>query len=251
MTRFLASYWGRDPQAAAADFAGLRRRGFAGVNLPCSEERMLYDLSGTQRVADAAVRAGLWASVSPWGVGGYFGGEGVRRAGDAFRNAAEWLSRALTLGVDAIYWDEPHGEEARAALRVLTGLIPERMAQVVYWNPAVGPHPDATTLRRMGGVATDCYDRPPAKALELAQDLAGMADGARPEARVWVRAFGLAAGAEADAAAQVRALAGAGADWVDVWGYPAPGCSTLDNANGAAAFATIADAVADVTEGAA
>ncbi len=237
MTTFGLSYWGRCRETAERDFARAAEVGFSWVCLPCSEERMAFDHAGTKGIVATAKAAGLETHVSPWGICGWFGGEGVvgRRGVDG---AMWWLDRAVALDPDGLLWDEPLGVHGPAALELLSLACP--LPQHVYLNPKTGVAPDTATLCRMAGIGIDCYGVPWIVAVDRAADLE--AEHGKP-VHVWVKAHKLAAHESGWPGETVDFLAGCGVRDIGVWGHPAPGMSVLDCAEPHVVWAGVEAAV--------
>lgn len=129
---------------AAADMADLAARGFTGVLHTFSENDLAHYRTQIARLAQASHDVGLEVQLSPWGLGGVFGGEAESAwvaahpqrcqvlddgtpVGAAclldprFRTfVAEWVDAAVTAGADRVFLDEPqwadaarHGREAQ------------------------------------------------------------------------------------------------------------------------------------------
>ena len=98
---------------------------------------MRYDRTGAAAVIAAARRQGLTTRISPWGVGGLFGGEGIAEFGREPRETlAWWLTCAHELQPDAMFWDEPHGEPGlRVMIEAMTSMVIPGGAQYLYINP--------------------------------------------------------------------------------------------------------------------
>ncbi len=112
-----------------ADLAG---RGFTGVLHTFSENDLAYYRDQMRRIVEVSHEAGLEVQISPWGLGGVFGGEAESRfaaenpescqildsgrpAGAACPNqplfrelARRWADAAVETGADRVFWDEPH-----------------------------------------------------------------------------------------------------------------------------------------------
>lgn len=223
MTTYGISYWNRPSRKRAhRDATAIERAGFAWVNLPVSEERMAFDRNGVGEVVDIFGSVGLEVRLSPWGVGGLFGGEGIASRGDPMLTVAEWLNRAVDLQPHAIYWDEPKGVHGATAIDLLSPSVP--IPQHVYLNPKVGMQPSAEAMARMASVGFNCYDGTDALSMMTLHD--NIDDVAPLPTHVWVRAFGVDDPDEP--AWTIRELRRWHIDNIAVWGYPSPGCSVLD-----------------------
>jgi hypothetical protein len=240
--RYGASYWGRDATVAAEHFAEMADDGFSWVVIPVSEERATFDVDGVRRIITAGRDAGLHVSVSPWGVGRWFGGEGVAGSPSTPETAlALWLDRMQSTWADAIYWDEPQSPEA---LRwVVSGAADTApIPASLYINRYLCPMPDELPLH-IAGVGLDNYRRTP-------EATGAMATALRHEygrdVHVWVRAFRLGDDETHMPADDIRALRAAGVTDIGVWGYPSEGCSILNNANPHDTWQAIRRVVRDV-----
>ncbi len=212
MTAFMCAYFGRDTRHAGSDVRTMKGEGFSAVVLPCSEERMRFDAAGVRDIVQAAKEAGIETYVSPWGVGGVFGGEGIGTTPGA---AWTWLEAAIECDPDGIYWDEPHGSEAQKLLTFLSLAVPPRMKQMLYWNPdrLLRPPPPAV-LSQMVSVGMDLYDG----SMDNASTVNVLAANARIEAHLWVRGFSVNAGNEAATASLIRQAA-MRVPRVGIWGW--------------------------------
>lgn len=127
-----SSYFGnRILRHAAADMTDLAERGFTGVLHTFSENDLAHYREQMGRIVDASHNVGLQVQVSPWGVGGVFGGEAESAwiAADPMRGQAHadgtrmgtaclsdpdfrafvrgWADAAIAAGADRVFWDEP------------------------------------------------------------------------------------------------------------------------------------------------
>lgn len=224
MTTYGVAYWGRCQETALADFAYLADLGVSWVNVPVSEERLSFDADGVSRILMEGKFAGLEMRVSPWGIGGIFGGEGIagRKGPDAAR---WWLAKVQTLLPDAIYWDEPKGISGPQTVETLARETD--LPQHCYVNLRVGTMPKQETLDRMVTVGTDAYDMPPDRALDEYGFFTRQTE--RP-GHIWVKAHKLAPEDSDQPGRMIHALRGGGVPDIAIWGFPSPGCSVLDNA---------------------
>ncbi len=212
MTSFMTAYFGRDTRHAGANARIMKDEGFSAVVLPCSEERMRFDAAGVRDIVQAAKDAGLETYVSPWGVGGVFGGEGI---GTTPKATWTWLEAAIECDPDGIYWDEPHGHDAQKLLAFLSLAAPPRMKQMLYWNPdkLLRPPPPAV-LSQMVSVGMDLYDG----SVDNASTVNVLAANARIEAHLWIKGFSVKAGDEGTTAALIG-QATIRVPRVGVWGW--------------------------------
>ena len=241
MPTFGCAYWGRDPLIADRDFASLASLGFSWVVIPVSTERMRFDRAGATAVIAAARRQGLATRISPWGVGGLFGGEGIVESGQAPRETlAWWLSRAHVLQPDALLWDEPHGPLGlQVMIEAMATLAIPAAVQYLYVNPERSAWPVLPATMSLAGIGIDAYGTPAAALSQL------------PEVReryglpvhIWVRNFALSAEQTSRPANDLLALHDAGVADIGVWGFPAAGCSCLDNAEPQRAWEGIAETI--------
>jgi N-acetylmuramic acid 6-phosphate etherase len=130
------SYFGvRVPRHVARDMDELAALGYTAVLHTFSENDLAHYRGTMAHIVAASHRAGLEVQVSPWGLGGTFGGEaesrfalehpeecqvredGTRLPGACFNSplyrelCKGWADAALEAGVDYIFWDEPHWRE--------------------------------------------------------------------------------------------------------------------------------------------
>jgi hypothetical protein len=222
VTTFGTAYWSRDPRRARKDAFAMVDVGFSWVVVPVSTERMRFDWAGTDLVCRSLWQAGLRVWISPWGVGGLFGGEGVCAAGNPHAVMDEWLDWAEGLTADGLYWDEPKGAHGIDAIATAPWTDrPERL----YWNPRVGVRPPDHVLGRMESIGLDAYGRP-WQDIHALYDEAAAATGRRPH--LWIRAFRIPA-TDSDTPAMTIAWAiEEGFRDLAIWGWPSPGCSILD-----------------------
>jgi hypothetical protein len=128
-----AAYFGnRIPRHVAEDMSDLAERGFTGVLHTFSENDLAYYPGTIRRIVEISREAGLEVQLSPWGVGGIFGGEAetaftarhpeaaqVLSTGrplaaacpnqPAFRDFVRgWAEAAVATGAERVFWDEPH-----------------------------------------------------------------------------------------------------------------------------------------------
>jgi hypothetical protein len=239
--KFGISYWDRDPRRAVGDMHALHAVGFSWVNIPISEERMHFDREGVRRIIDTAKAPGLEVRVSPWGVAGLFGGEGITGSinpDTQYLTMRWWLRMAEGLDPDAIYWDEPKGARGPSMITNLSAM--SELPQHVYLNPKVGDPVDDLTLAHMETIGIDCYDWHPINAKRFKEQLAAEHD--KP-IHCWVRAFRMPQFESDKPGAAIRTLIDHGFEELAIWGYPSPGCSVLDNDDNNAVWASIASAV--------
>lgn len=237
MTTYGVSYWGRGLKRAFKDAERLADAGFSWVNVPISEERMAFDFDGRGKVIAMLRHFGLEVRVSPWGVGGMFGGEGIASARKPRVAVRDWLERALDLEPDALYWDEPQGAHGRDVVEEFCD-IPE-VPQHIYINPKVGLTPHEGTLERMASIGIDCYDGDLQRA---ADESAGIRTQYGKPVHIWLKAFRIPRGVEHVTPALMAALAECGLD-IAIWGYPSPGVSCLDNDRPRKVWRAITDAM--------
>lgn len=131
MTVGVAYFGSRILRHVAADVADIAGRGFSGVLHPLSENDLAHYRQQMGRLVAASHDAGLSVQVSPWGVGGVFGGEAhsgwvaanrrrwqvlddATPAGAACPNdpafrafVRSWADAAVDAGADRVFWDEP------------------------------------------------------------------------------------------------------------------------------------------------
>jgi hypothetical protein len=128
-----ASYFGvRNPKHVERDLDRMIEAGCNTVLHTFSENDFLFYRGTMQEIVELSKKKGLEVYIDPWGVGGVFGGEAFSRfvlecddarqvlsngrlAPAACPNNAtfqqsmrEWITAAVELGADVIFWDEPH-----------------------------------------------------------------------------------------------------------------------------------------------
>lgn len=133
----VAYFGSRILRHVAADMEEIARLGFTGVLHTFSENDLTHYAGTVRRIVEHSRALGLHVQVNPWGVGLTFGGEAEslwtavhpnlcqvlddgRRVGAACPNRPEyraflkhWADRALDLGPDRLFWDEPHWAHPR------------------------------------------------------------------------------------------------------------------------------------------
>ena len=230
MTRFGCAYWGRDKGMARLDFMEMVSIGISWVVIPISSERMRFDRYGAAKVVSEAERVGLETRIAPWGVGGLFGGEGVRDGEFAPRKALRWwLDQAdQYIAPDAMYWDEPHGEAGVMAMQWARSFNADTIPgekQYLYINPDRS-HGWPGVATGIAGIGVDAYE---SVGVALLRHLTASERYGLP-VHVWVKSFGLSIHDVLKPANEIRALVEAGVEDIGIWGYPSSGCSVLDNA---------------------
>jgi hypothetical protein len=240
--RFGIAYFGvRDLDHAAADLAGMRREGFDWVLLPMTQDDAACERRTFEALVGLAVAEDLLPVISLWG-GGEFGGEGI--AGPL--SVADWLEVARDTGAGVLHVDEPKNRSL--SVPQLLDLWGDDATAWLTVEPHRADRFDAETYRRPAVVGTDAYDGPLAErvaATEGFRAATGRLDLA------WVQAFRIAAGAEPDVGAAVRAMA-ALAPRVGIWGWRgSTGRGDLRSALPLAVQDAVAAAIAEVRAGAA
>lgn len=155
-----AAYFGnRILRHAASDMADLAERGFTGVLHTFSENDLAHYREQMGRLVAASHDVGLQVQLSPWGLGGVFGGEAESgwiaadpmrgqvladgtRVGAAclsdprFRAFVRgWADAAIAAGADRIFWDEPswgqpaHGDDPASQPVCVCDACRERFAR--------------------------------------------------------------------------------------------------------------------------
>jgi hypothetical protein len=128
-----AAYFGnRIPRHVAEDMRDLAQRGFTGVLHTFSENDLAHYPGTIRQIVEISREVRLEVQLSPWGVGGIFGGEAetgftarypetaqVLNTGrpvaaacpnqPAFREFVRgWAEAAVDTGAERVFWDEPH-----------------------------------------------------------------------------------------------------------------------------------------------
>jgi len=245
MTTFGLAYWERDPRRTREDALAIQAAGFSWVVIPVSSERMAFDLEGVEEIIQIFKAQGIETRLSPWGVGGVFGGEGLQEALVRPLDAClRWMGYAIALNPDALYWDEPKGEGS-AYLDILSGLARYELPQHLYYNPNLAERPGRGTLRGFRSLGIDAYDRTPDEAAFEASRWSTELD--RP-IHVWVRSFRLAEDESADAGRMILDLWNLGIQDIAVWGYPSRTVSILNNEQPTLVWTYIQEAIDEIRE---
>lgn len=247
--KFGVSYWGSDVDVARDGMARISRAGFSWVVFPASTERMRYDAPGLARIIEIAIDHGIEPRVSPWGVGGAFGGEGVADGRKSPRDAVlEWTEAAVSvLSEGAIYWDEPIRDSTLNIISspVIQGILRStNLRQYLYHNPTYTPMAFPTEF--LSGIGIDAYNDNRDSAVHLAATI--RAREFLP-VHVWVRSFGLGSDDYSRPARDILHLASLGIDEIAVWGFPSWGCSVLNNAAPHETWDNIETAVRNLAKG--
>jgi hypothetical protein len=128
----VAYFGNRIPRHVAKDMSDLADRGFTGVLHTFSENDLAHYPGTIRRIVEISREEGLEVQLSPWGLGGIFGGEAetaftaghpegaqVLSTGrpiaaacpnhPAFREFVRgWAEAAVDTGAERVFWDEPH-----------------------------------------------------------------------------------------------------------------------------------------------
>jgi hypothetical protein len=123
------------------------------------------------------------------------------------------------------------------------GIIPGD-AQYLYINPDRSAWPAIPATASLAGIGIDAY-RDPAEAIARLPKVWQRYD---LPVHVWVRNFGLLAEQTSKPANDLRVLCEAGVTDIGVWGFPAAGCSCLDNAEPQRAWDEIVETIVHFSE---
>ncbi|MEF2277702.1 hypothetical protein V3W47_05270 [Deinococcus sp. YIM 134068] len=246
----------------APDLRELARSGFTWVNFPLTEQDVCFAPGLAVDLVTAARDAGLEAWLSPWGVGGVFGGEGLSavahhgaRSPAVADAVARWLACAVAAAPDGLFWDEPRDRLGGGPMGdLLVGWLREGqlagLTNHVCFEPGYGWPDPAVLAGRVGSVGTDPYDWQPTPAEQAAyvtrhaHALRAYADGAGCAAHLWVRAFRVERGRADLAVAALRAAWVSGAARVGLWSYRAgEGLSCLASEDADGLWARLLEAV--------
>lgn len=128
----VAYFGNRIPRHVAEDMRDLASRGFTGVLHTFSENDLAHYPGTVRRIVEISREAGLEVQLSPWGVGGIFGGEAETAFTARYPEAAQvlstgrplvaacpnqpafrefvrgWAEAAVSTGAERVFWDEPH-----------------------------------------------------------------------------------------------------------------------------------------------
>lgn len=214
MVKLLTSYFSLSRRDAEKDFADIKASGFDIVNLPMTEERAMFHDAHYKKLVDIAHKNDLEAWISPWGVLGVFGGEGLTEhlstcpySCNARDTMNMWIYAAQV--ADAIHWDEPKQKCCDLRNILVNEWSPQfNKPQSVYSNldfdePYVLPAPS--------GIFVDIYNNPAnINVFKTTFFGPGHTYG------VWVKAFRTIG--EVVEHSLTRAL-NADLDYVGVWGY--------------------------------
>ena len=127
------SYFGvRNPEHVKRDLDRMIEAGCNTVLHTFSENDFLFYRGTMQEIVELSKKKGLEVYIDPWGVGGVFGGEAFTRFALEHDDARQvlsdgrlapaacpnnvafqqfmrkWITAAVELGADVIFWDEPH-----------------------------------------------------------------------------------------------------------------------------------------------
>lgn len=260
-----AYFSARVPRHIAPDLREIAASGLTWVNFPLTEQDVRFTPGLARDLVAAARDAGLEAWLSPWGVGGVFGGEGVSavahhgaRSPEVAGAVARWLDCAVAAGPDALFWDEPRDRLEGAPLGdLLHGWLGEGRAagltnHVCFEPGQVWPDP-AALAGLVDSVGTDPYDWQPTPAEQAAyvarhaRTLGAYAASAGCAAHLWVRAFRVGREQADLAAAALRAACGSGVVRVGLWSYRAgEGLSCLASDDAEALWSRLLEAVPGV-----
>lgn len=206
------SYFGTwDPLPAARDLADIARR-HDWIVLPVSEESATYQLENIGRIIRISQALGLETWVSPWGVGGVFGGEGI--AGGM--SPSKWLGAMTLLKPDVVMFDEPamSADSLSALVRVCDAT--QTRTAICLQPERLDAYPPEL-VNRFGSVGVDPYVADVGEIEEAVRRL--YAATKVPDTHLWVQAFRIRAGRERFVEHVIRAADGWGMERIGVWGW--------------------------------
>lgn len=222
MVKLLTSYFSISQRDAEADFADIKASGFDIVNLPMTEEHAIYHTYRYEQLVNIAHKNDLEAWISPWGVLGVFGGEGLTqhknvcpRSCQARETMEQWLYAAQP--ADHIHWDEPRNTCCNDVFAILDRVWSRDWIkpQSVYSNLNLGP---LCVLSQPSGIFVDIYED--ATAIDFLQNSFYGSDYKRG---AWVKGF-RTNGTHVEK--QLKLALDANLDYVGVWGYN--GCQEVN-----------------------
>jgi hypothetical protein len=200
-----------DTDHIARDLEEIRAAGFEWVVLPMTEQDATYEIDTFEFAVTSARDQGLEPWISPWGVAGCFGGEGVTSG----MTVSRWLDAALECRPATIMWDEPKIVEA-LLLGFMDHVRDAGVRNAVVVEPERRPLYDYA-LSAADSAGIDPYFDTVGQISETARSFVELKPN---DPHVWVRAFRIAYGTEAfvgEAVAKLAKVPGIGR--VGVWGW--------------------------------
>lgn len=225
------SYFGvQDPRWVKADLYNIRQN-FDFVVLPMSETDVRFQVERFKDTVATAKDMGLETIVSPWGVAGVFGGEGISAISHhcpyschVEKVMSSWIKAAREISPDSIMWDEPRGTccniddfmETWIDIAGIHGFLSE-----IYVNyPSFAYYPSRHSLEIIKTLWFDTYNAKNSKEVEAIIKNALLVRTDEMEVALWIRAFRLQSAADTKYHAYtIEAAAAAGIDKVALWGY--------------------------------
>jgi hypothetical protein len=227
-----------------------------------SETDLYYHRQNMQEIVKISRELGLATYLDPWGVGGVFGGETfslfvaenpgacLKKKGKTIPIAditnkkfkkfmKEWLSIALAMKPDVIFWDEPHQtglnyrqQEIGKILDFLAEMTAIVSQQGIKNAVCVYPQDDPLALRLWEKIlalktvdifGTDPYWLLWNKKLDFVEDYSkkvyNLCKGYNKEPQLWIQAFKIPSGQEPEIARAVEIAARAGIQNIAAWSY--------------------------------
>ncbi|MDD5492504.1 MAG: hypothetical protein PHV60_07485 [bacterium] len=239
-----------------------------------SETDLYYHRQNMREIVNISRGVGLKTYLDPWGVGGVFGGETfslfVAENPDAclkkrgkpvpvaditnkkFRKfMREWLTIALAMKPDVIFWDEPHqaglkynAQESKKIIGFLTEMTSIVNQYGVKNAICVYPQKDVLSLHLWEKIValetidifgTDPYWLLWNKKFDFVEDFAkkvyNLCKHHNKEAQLWIQAFKIPSGFEPEISKAVEIAAKTGITNIAAWSYD--GGSLVDQLNSA------------------
>lgn len=221
--KLAVAYLGNDRETPIEDFARIKHIGFDVVVLPVSEEHIAFQSQRVRELVKIAHFFDLDAWLSPWGLLGVFGGEGITAYKDecpyscaSDRVMESFINLAVTSKVDGIHWDEPRNKCCNVDnfldMWMYVGKENNLDAHV-YINSQLWVPESYTYRETMAGSAstwTDVYNEE--KDLERFSDNVGVGG-------VWVRGFRVGADEVDTHISRLKFCLQSGIDFVGIWAY--------------------------------
>lgn len=257
-----------------------------------SETDLYYHRQNMREIVKLSRERGLTTYLDPWGVGGVFGGETfslfvaenpdacLKKKGKPVPIAdishkkfkkfmREWLSIALAMKPDVIFWDEPHQTGIKCDQEEISKII-DFLGEMTALVKAAGvknaicvyPQDDAGSLRLWDKIlalntidvfGTDPYWLLWNKKLEFVEEFAkkvyNLCNEHDKEAQLWIQAFKIPAGKEPEIRLAVDIAAKAGIANIAAWSYDCGSLvDQLNSANPALVWETVKKAFKTVKE---
>ena len=231
------SYFGvYDPRWVRADFLTMKQN-FDFVVLPVSETDIHFQQEHIKDTVKTAKSVGLDILISPWGVAGVFGGEGISSVQhhcpyscQVEKTMKKWLRAAVDAQPTNILWDEPRSTCCDISEFMETWIdaagIWGYQSEVYVNYPSFSYYPSRHSLEVLDTLWFDTYNAKNAREVESIIKNALMARTDARKAALWVRGFRLKTAEDTKLHAYtIEAAAEAGIDKIAIWGYN--GCRSV------------------------